>query len=264
MRHVVTGDREVTSVLTVHRDGKWELSKGKLYDVTHLPCRSALYTPATAGGACTPAQAKPSDFPVTPGAAMPAVQGCAKQDYAVLFVVGVERDQRELPTSSSHGTRVWVCQLCAESTRYSAACGRRGPRSVVALKASSGSVPQVEHAPDLGNCAALHRLNQDRAVAIDHARDRARAVRVGEGDARRIHRVPRRAAGKIVIDQVELLECRRGWPQPASVRWASVAAWRVEVPWTRGRRWRGRLPQRATAAPRMEQRRHGLAAEAWR
>jgi len=89
-RYVVTGDREVTSVLTVHSDGKWELSKGKLYDVTHLPCRSALYTPATAGATCTPAQANPSDFPVTPGAAMPGVMGCAKQDYAVLFVVGVE------------------------------------------------------------------------------------------------------------------------------------------------------------------------------
>ena len=76
--------------VAVHRDGKWELSKGKLYDVTHLPCRSALYTPATAGAACTPAQARPADFPVKPGAAMPAVSGCAKQDYAVLFVVGVE------------------------------------------------------------------------------------------------------------------------------------------------------------------------------
>ena len=78
------------SAARLQRDGKWELSKGKLYDVTHLPCRSALYTPATAGAACTPAQARPADFPVKPGAAMPAVSGCAKQDYAVLFVVGVE------------------------------------------------------------------------------------------------------------------------------------------------------------------------------
>jgi hypothetical protein len=89
-RYVVTGDREVTSVLTVRRDGRWELSKGKLYDVTHLPCRAALYTPGPGGSACTPNQARPADFPVTPGAAMPAVSGCAKQDYAVLFVVGVE------------------------------------------------------------------------------------------------------------------------------------------------------------------------------
>ena len=46
-RYVVTGDREVTSVLTVHNDGHWELSKGTLYDVTHLPCRSARYMPAS-------------------------------------------------------------------------------------------------------------------------------------------------------------------------------------------------------------------------
>lgn len=109
-RYVVTGDREVTSVLTVHQDGRWELSKGTLYDVTHLPCRSALYTPAAEGSTCLPSKARPSDFPVRPGAesecipplwlcgcqqfplvlAVPRVEGCAKQDYAVLFVVGVE------------------------------------------------------------------------------------------------------------------------------------------------------------------------------
>ena len=49
-RYAVTGDRELTTVLTVHDDGKWELVKGTLYDVTHLPCRSARYT----GAACTP------------------------------------------------------------------------------------------------------------------------------------------------------------------------------------------------------------------
>eukprot|EP00547_Thalassionema_nitzschioides_P002515 CAMPEP_0194206000 /NCGR_PEP_ID=MMETSP0156-20130528/5143_1 /TAXON_ID=33649 /ORGANISM="Thalassionema nitzschioides, Strain L26-B" /LENGTH=175 /DNA_ID=CAMNT_0038932415 /DNA_START=88 /DNA_END=613 /DNA_ORIENTATION=+ len=40
-RYVVTGDREVTSVLTVFQNGEWSLGKGTLYDVTHLPCRSA-------------------------------------------------------------------------------------------------------------------------------------------------------------------------------------------------------------------------------
>jgi len=89
-RYVVTGDREHTTVLTVHDDGRWELAKGSLYDVTHLPCRSARYTPAGESGACTPAQAERALFPVTPGAPMPAVGGCAKQDYAVLFVVGIE------------------------------------------------------------------------------------------------------------------------------------------------------------------------------
>lgn len=89
-RYVVTGDREVTSVLTVHNDGHWELSKGTLYDVTHLPCRSARYMPASPGASCTPAQANGANFPVRPGAEMPSVDGCAKQDFAVLFVVGVE------------------------------------------------------------------------------------------------------------------------------------------------------------------------------
>ncbi len=94
-KYVVTGNREVTTVLTVHpkdNDGeqRWELDFGaKLYDVTHLPCRSARYTPATSGISCSPARAQQSAFPVTPGAVMPAVQGCNKQDYAVLFVIGM-------------------------------------------------------------------------------------------------------------------------------------------------------------------------------
>mmetsp|Transcript_18493 Transcript_18493/g.27941 ORF Transcript_18493/g.27941 Transcript_18493/m.27941 type:complete len:241 (+) Transcript_18493:99-821(+) len=83
-RYVVTGDREVTTVLTVFQNGEWELGKGKLYDVTHLPCRSARYT------GCSVENANRKDFPVKPGAAMPAVSGCNKQDYAVLFVLGEE------------------------------------------------------------------------------------------------------------------------------------------------------------------------------
>ena len=94
-KYVVTGDREVTTVLTVHPtdkngDRRWELANGaKLYDVTHLPCRSARYTPATSENSCSPANAPKSAFRVTPGAPMPPVEGCHKQDYAVLFVIGV-------------------------------------------------------------------------------------------------------------------------------------------------------------------------------
>lgn len=94
-KYVVTGDREVTAVLTVHptdKDGvqRWELDDGAtLYDVTHLPCRSARYTPASGADSCSPAKAQKSAFPVTPGAPMPPVEGCDKQDYAVLFVIGV-------------------------------------------------------------------------------------------------------------------------------------------------------------------------------
>ena len=87
-RYLVTGGRMVTTTLTVNADGTWELGdKAQLYDVTHLPCRSARYRP-TAGG--SPLTAKQSDFPVRPGAEMPSVRGCSKQDYAVIFVIGIE------------------------------------------------------------------------------------------------------------------------------------------------------------------------------
>ena len=91
-RYVVTGAREVTTVLTVFEDGRWELAKGTLFDVTHLPCRSARYTPVTESskGSCQPTSANPQNFPVKPGAEKPQVPGCAKQDYAVLFVLGEE------------------------------------------------------------------------------------------------------------------------------------------------------------------------------
>ena len=94
-KYVVTGARKVTSVLTIHPadshgDRRWELDQGAtLYDVTHLACRSARYTPARAGGSCSPANAKQTAFPVAPGGAMPPVEGCTKQDYAVLIVIGM-------------------------------------------------------------------------------------------------------------------------------------------------------------------------------
>lgn len=60
-----------------------------LYDVPHIAYRSARYTPAGVSGTCSPANAKQSAFPVAPGGAMPPVEVCTKQDYAVLIVVGV-------------------------------------------------------------------------------------------------------------------------------------------------------------------------------
>ena len=94
-KYLVTGARKVTAVLTIHPpdshgDRRWELDQGAtLYDVTHLACRSARYTPATVGTSCSPANAKQTAFPVTPGGTMPPVEGCTKQDYAVLIVIGV-------------------------------------------------------------------------------------------------------------------------------------------------------------------------------
>ena len=94
-KYLVTGDREVTTVLTVYRPDKdgnqrWELGDGAtLYDVTHLACRSARYTPATSPNSCSPAKAPTAAFRVAPGRPMPPVDGCNKQDYAVLIVIGV-------------------------------------------------------------------------------------------------------------------------------------------------------------------------------
>lgn len=98
-KYLVTGGRTVMTTLTVlapDKDGahRWQLDDGaKLIDVTHLRCRSARYKPATAQSACSPAGAQQSMFPVAPGGVMPAVPGCAKQDYAVLFIVGVAEEQ---------------------------------------------------------------------------------------------------------------------------------------------------------------------------
>ncbi len=93
-KYVVTGARKVTAVLTIHPadsrgDRRWELDQGAtLYDVIHLACRSARYTPVT-GNSCSPANAKQTAFPIAPGGAMPPVEGCTKQDYAVLIVIGM-------------------------------------------------------------------------------------------------------------------------------------------------------------------------------
>ena len=94
-QYLVTGDRNVTTVLTIQPKDKngnqrWELADGAtLYDVTHLGCRSARYTPATANNSCSPADARTTGYPILPGATMPDVKGCRKQDYAVLIVVGL-------------------------------------------------------------------------------------------------------------------------------------------------------------------------------
>lgn len=102
-KYLVTGDREVTAVLTIYPpdasgDSRWALENhdaaGRavtLYDVTHLGCRSARYTPVNDNEACSPVGAPLSAFRVAPGAAMPPVPGCNKQDYAVLFVIGIEK-----------------------------------------------------------------------------------------------------------------------------------------------------------------------------
>ncbi len=97
-KYVVTGGREVTTVLTIHptdQDGdrRWELrGDATIHDVTHLRCRSARYTPAMPDGSCSPAKAQMSEFPVAPGGVMPPVEGCHKQDYSVLFIIGVAVD----------------------------------------------------------------------------------------------------------------------------------------------------------------------------
>src|SRR5438132_11348667 len=69
-KYLVTGDREVTTVLTIYPKDKeghqrWELGdRATLYDVTHLACRSARYTPATSNSSCSPANARTAASPV--------------------------------------------------------------------------------------------------------------------------------------------------------------------------------------------------------
>lgn len=93
-RYLVTGGRRVTTTLTIDPpdektgEQKWKLDEGKLFDVTHLPCRSARYHPKSDGEEGSPATANQKDFPVSPGAEMPSVPGCEKQDYAVIFLIG--------------------------------------------------------------------------------------------------------------------------------------------------------------------------------
>ena len=86
-RYLVTGGREVTTGLTVQANGEWKLDgTAALGDVTHLPCRAARYQPTTtatmSGGEngraltpASPANANRKDFPVRPGAVMPAIPG---------------------------------------------------------------------------------------------------------------------------------------------------------------------------------------------
>ena len=94
-KYLVTGNRDVTTVLTVYPKDKngnqrWELADGAtIADVTHLACRSARYTPAAGTNSCSPAKAQKTAFPVAPGGRMPPVEGCSKQDYAVFIVIGV-------------------------------------------------------------------------------------------------------------------------------------------------------------------------------
>ena len=96
--YVVTGGREVTSVLTVaapDATGKqaWSIGGGaSLYDITHLGCRAAVYTAAAPGQSCTPDKTNTDVFPMRPDISMPEVDGCAKQDYQVLIVTGMMVD----------------------------------------------------------------------------------------------------------------------------------------------------------------------------
>jgi len=98
--YLVTGNRDKEAALTVHpaeKDGtqRWALNSGAtLFDVTHLDCRSARYTQPAGAGSCSPASAQPAAFPVTPGALMPAVGNCHKQDYSVLIVTGMAEQTR--------------------------------------------------------------------------------------------------------------------------------------------------------------------------
>jgi hypothetical protein len=88
-RYLVTGGRLITTGITINTDGTWKFDDDTttLYDVTHLPCRSARYKPSTTNN-CSPNNANLRNFPVSPGREMPNINDCTKQDYAVLFLIG--------------------------------------------------------------------------------------------------------------------------------------------------------------------------------
>lgn len=94
-QYLVTGDRDTQAVLNIlpmDSEGRqfWQLdNNATVYDVTHLRCRSARYTPQTSLASCSPAEAQAADFPVNPGAVMPSVADCKQQDYAVLIIYAV-------------------------------------------------------------------------------------------------------------------------------------------------------------------------------
>lgn len=94
-QYVVSGGREIASVLTVENpdasgNQAWRLAEGAtIYDVTHLRCRAAVYTPRSHGQSCTPDNTPTHVFPMSPGVMMPAVEGCSKRDYQVLIVFGM-------------------------------------------------------------------------------------------------------------------------------------------------------------------------------
>ncbi len=97
--YLVTGGRDVLSALIVYpadENGKqrWELEhNASVHDVTHLGCRSAVYTPSSTDKMCTPDNAPRDAFRVAAGQPMPPVEGCNKQDYAVLIVVGLPKQE---------------------------------------------------------------------------------------------------------------------------------------------------------------------------
>lgn len=97
--YVVTGGRMAVSVLSVEApddegNQAWSLSDGAMiYDVTHLGCRAAFYTPLDGAQTCTPENTPTDVFPMVPGVVMPEVEGCNKQDWQVLIIVGMMVDQ---------------------------------------------------------------------------------------------------------------------------------------------------------------------------
>lgn len=90
-KYLVTGARSTTTGLTIDAEGNWKLDEGKLFDVTHLPCRAARYrttTTAEDSKAGSPMTVRKGDFPVMPGGIMPDVLGTNKEIYSVVFIIG--------------------------------------------------------------------------------------------------------------------------------------------------------------------------------
>lgn len=81
---------ESTGTLTVHADGRWELSHNTLEGVTDSNGLLSHYSPADIASTCTPSSLQWDRFPLLPGEPLPSVPGCMKADYRILVVTGAD------------------------------------------------------------------------------------------------------------------------------------------------------------------------------
>jgi hypothetical protein len=176
-KYVVTGDRETMTVLTVdpmdsNGTMHWRLDfDARLYDVTHLPCRSARYQPASEDAQCTPQGASQSDFPIAPGHPMPRVPGCTKQDYAVLFVIAMatneEASTADMAACSTYGSQRPGMRMLEAANDTLVLCPDAGKPAAIAtspLQVKSADLRNLDDPSQRPRCKAKARIEAQCAT----------------------------------------------------------------------------------------------------